>query len=140
VREEKRNCARATERGEKAWIEAAGRWTRTGYKAVLIKASGPHSAKLLWSRIRQRKSGGCSVGDEARRVRLEATDSGSALLDAMLERENMVHAWKRVKSSTDSGCPNSGHDLNHSNRRMRTRMSGGVGGLRSTMIGPDAAA
>ena len=27
-------------------------------------------------------------------------------------------------------------DLNHSNRRMRTRMSGGVGGVRSAMIGP----
>ena len=27
-------------------------------------------------------------------------------------------------------------DLNYSNRRMRTRLSGGVGGVRSAMIGP----
>ena len=35
------------------------RWTRTRYKAVPIKASGHETAKLLWSRIRRRKSGGC---------------------------------------------------------------------------------
>jgi probable rRNA maturation factor len=28
--EVKRNCERATDRGEEAWIEAASRWTRTG--------------------------------------------------------------------------------------------------------------
>ena len=30
VSEVKRNCMRVTECGEEAWIEAAGRWTRTG--------------------------------------------------------------------------------------------------------------
>ena len=46
----KRNCARATERGEEAWSETASRWIRTGYEASLIKASRPDSAKPLWSR------------------------------------------------------------------------------------------
>ena len=54
----KRNCGRATDRGEEAWSEVAGRWTRTGYRAMPTKASGHDSAKLLWSRVRQRKSGG----------------------------------------------------------------------------------
>jgi hypothetical protein len=51
VSEGKRNCEEATNRGEEAWNEVAGRWTRTRYKAALIKASGHNSAKLLWSRM-----------------------------------------------------------------------------------------
>ena len=49
--EVKRNCGRVTDRGEEAWIATAGRWTRTGYEAVPIRASGPMTAKLLWSRV-----------------------------------------------------------------------------------------
>ena len=54
---------RATECGEEAWSETASRWTRTGYEAVPSRASGQHSAKLLWSRLRCRKSGGCAGKD-----------------------------------------------------------------------------
>ena len=61
--EAKRNCMRATECGKETWSETASRWTRTGYEAVPSRASGQHSAKLLWSRLRQRKSGGCAVKD-----------------------------------------------------------------------------
>ena len=61
--EAKRNCARAIERGEEAWSETASRWTRTGYEAVPIRASRQMTAKLLWSRIRRRKSGGCARKD-----------------------------------------------------------------------------
>ena len=49
--EVKRNCVRVTERGEEAWIEPAGRWTRTRYEAVPITASGRMTAKLLWPRV-----------------------------------------------------------------------------------------
>jgi hypothetical protein len=48
--EAKRNCMRATECGEEARSEAAGRWTRTGYEAVLSRASGQRTAKPSWSR------------------------------------------------------------------------------------------
>ena len=46
VSEAKRNCGRVTDRGEEAWSEAAGRWTKTGYKAVPSRASGHKTAKL----------------------------------------------------------------------------------------------
>ena len=45
--EVKRNCGRVTDRGEEARIEAAGRWTRTGYEALPTRASGQKTAKLL---------------------------------------------------------------------------------------------
>jgi hypothetical protein len=61
--EVKRNCVRVTDRGEEAWSEAVSRWTRTGYEAVPSRASGQCTAKLLWSRLRRRKSGGCAVQD-----------------------------------------------------------------------------
>jgi hypothetical protein len=48
--EVKRNCGRATDCGEEARSETASRWTRTGYKALPSRASGPETAKLLWSR------------------------------------------------------------------------------------------
>jgi hypothetical protein len=59
--EAKRNCRRVTDCGKEAWSEAAGRRTETGYKALVIRASGPMTAKLSWSRIRRRKSGGRAV-------------------------------------------------------------------------------
>ena len=49
--EVKRNCEAATNRGDKRSAGVKRAWTRIGYKAVLIKASGHNSAKLLWSRI-----------------------------------------------------------------------------------------
>ena len=61
--EVKRQCMRVTECGEEAWSEAVSRWTRTGYEAVPGRASGHEIAKLLWSRLRRRKSGGCAVKD-----------------------------------------------------------------------------
>ena len=61
--EAKRNCARATERREEAWSETASRWTRTGYEAMPSRASRQVTAKLLWSRLRWRKSGGCAGKD-----------------------------------------------------------------------------
>ena len=61
--EAKRNCVRVTERGEEAWSETASRWTRTGYEAVPSRASGQCTAKLSWSRLRRRKSGGCAGKD-----------------------------------------------------------------------------
>ena len=61
--EVKRNCTRATECGEEAWSETASRWTRTRYEAQPSRASGQRSAKLSWSRLRRRKSGGCAGKD-----------------------------------------------------------------------------
>jgi hypothetical protein len=63
--EAKCNCVRATERGKEARSETANRWTRTGYKAMPSRASGHDSAKLSWSRLRRRKSGGCAGKDRA---------------------------------------------------------------------------
>ena len=61
--EVKRNCVRVTDRGEEAWSKTVSRWTRTGYEAVPSRASGLEIAKLSWSRLRRRKSGGCAVKD-----------------------------------------------------------------------------
>lgn len=44
----------------------------------------------------------CGVGDEAERGQHEPRDSGSALLEAALKRENVVKAWKRVKANKGS--------------------------------------
>ena len=56
--EAKRNCGRATDRGEEARSESAGRWTRTRYEALPSGASEQAIAKPRWSRLRRRKSGG----------------------------------------------------------------------------------
>jgi len=50
AREGKRKGGRATDRLEEAWNEPAGRWIRTGYEALWIKASGPITAKPSWPR------------------------------------------------------------------------------------------
>jgi RNA-directed DNA polymerase len=42
------------------------------------------------------------VGDETKWVSSEAMNSGTALLEAALTRENMVKAWKRVKANKGS--------------------------------------
>jgi RNA-directed DNA polymerase len=39
------------------------------------------------------------VSDEAPRPRLEAEDTGAGLLQAVLARENMRQAWKRVRAN-----------------------------------------
>ena len=69
------------------------------------------------------------ASDEAGGPRREPSDTGNphaTLLRAAFTREN---------SSTEWDCLDS-HDLNFSNRPVRTRMPGGVGGVRSAMIGP----
>jgi hypothetical protein len=43
--------------------------------------------------------------------------------------------YSRWRTSTALAFPDS-HDLNFSNRPVRTRMPGGVGGVRSAMAGP----
>ena len=43
-----------------------------------------------------------AVGDETKWVSSEVMNSGTALLEAALTRENMVNAWKRVKSNKGS--------------------------------------
>ena len=64
--------------------------------------------------------------DEARLARQEAEGLGREdLLAQALARGNLFKAGKRVKANRAS------HDLNYSNRPVRTRMPGGVGGERS---------
>src|SRR5690606_25686167 len=48
--EVKRNCRRATDCGKEAWSASMGRRTDTGSEAEPTRASGPKTAKLLWSR------------------------------------------------------------------------------------------
>src|SRR6266704_2623937 len=81
--EAKCNCVRVTERGKEAWSETAGRWTRIGYEAMPIRASGQYTAKPLWSRVRRRKSGGgagkdrvLTWGDLALRLKGRRGDTG----------------------------------------------------------------
>ena len=44
----------------------------------------------------------CTAGDEAKRVHPEPTNSGTALLEAALTRENLLKAWQRVKANKGS--------------------------------------
>jgi len=60
---EKPNCEEATNCGEEGWIASTSRCTRIGYKAMPIRASGHDTAKLLWSTVRRRRSGGCMEKD-----------------------------------------------------------------------------
>jgi len=50
VNEEKRNCGRATDRGEEAWIETARRRTEIGSEATEGEASEHEFTKLQWPR------------------------------------------------------------------------------------------
>lgn len=59
------------------------------------KTSGP-TAKVSGEAAR------VAVGDETKWVRSETMNSGMALLEAALTRENMVKAWKRVKANKGS--------------------------------------
>ena len=59
------------------------------------KTSGPANR-------RRGESAKPDAGDEARLGRHESRDSGEALLDRALCRENMVMAWKRVKANRGS--------------------------------------
>src|SRR5271167_3420093 len=97
---------RATECGEEAWSETASRWTRTGYEAVPSRASGQHTAKLLWSRLRRRKSGGCAGkdcvltwGDLASRLK------GRRLMNRSEESAKAVVAANKGRRAAREGEP-----------------------------------
>ena len=92
--EAKRNCMRVTECGKEAWSETASRWTRTGYEALPSRASGHDSAKLLWSKLRRCKSGGCAEKDRV----LTWGDLASRLKGRRGDTERGV-------SSGHSSCP-----------------------------------
>ena len=184
--EAKRNCARATERGKEARSETASRGTRTGSEAKPSRASGQRTAKLSWSRLRRRKSGGCAGkdrvltwgdlalclkgrrGNPAREVSRgrssrktkgrrngrggplvlgfgnvsEVRDSEARHPTRLGEARMVVAARNRIgrisHQPPQEACRDSLQraDLNCSNRPVRTRMPGGVGGARSAMIGP----
>jgi len=61
--EASRNCGRVTDRGKEAGSETAGRCTRIGSEAKPSGASEQLVAKLRWSKLRRRKSGGRAVKD-----------------------------------------------------------------------------
>ena len=67
---------------------------------------------------------------EARRV----VGEGEARADAGSEKP--VRADREQAGSGDASGNSARIDLNDSNRPVRTRMPGGVGGVRSAMIGP----
>jgi len=60
------------------------------------------------------------VGDEATRVHLEPKNSGAALLEAALERENMRQAWKRVKANKGS-AGGDGRTIAETEEHLKTR-------------------
>jgi len=51
VIEANRNCGRATDRGEEAGSETAGRRTGSGYEAPTSGTSGRGTAKFQWLRL-----------------------------------------------------------------------------------------
>jgi RNA-directed DNA polymerase len=48
------------------------------------------------------EAAGVAVGDETKWVSSDLMNSGTALLEAALTRENMAKAWKRVKANKGS--------------------------------------
>jgi len=91
------NCGEVTNRGEEGMIETASRCTRTGYEAMSTKASGRFSAKLLWSTVRRRRSGGCAVKDCV----LTWGDPGSAPEREAFSRRD---CHQEVSSGRSTGC------------------------------------
>ncbi len=52
------NCGEVTSRGEEGWIETVSRCTKIRYEARPTKTSERAIAKSLWSKVRERRSGG----------------------------------------------------------------------------------
>ena len=69
------------------------------------------------------EAAGRAVGDEAKRVCSEPTNSGAALLEAALTRENMVKAWQRVKANKGS-AGSDGLSIDATWERLKTHWSG----------------
>jgi hypothetical protein len=56
--EAKRNCGRATDRGEEARSESTGRCTRTGYEAQPSQGERARDREAFMIETERRKSGG----------------------------------------------------------------------------------
>lgn len=69
------------------------------------------------------EAAGRVVGDEAKRVCSEPTNSGEALLEAALTRENMVKAWQRVKANKGS-AGSDGLSIDATWEHLKTHWSG----------------
>jgi retron-type reverse transcriptase len=59
------------------------------------------------------------VSDETRRPRSEAESTGPGLLGAVLARENLLQAWKRVRSNQGAAGID-GLDIEQTAERLRT--------------------
>ena len=93
-----------------------------------------------------------SAAIEASGLPREHPDTGSAkpkagiggLLEAALTRQTLQRAWKRVKANKGAAAVDgldieqTAHDLNLSNRPVRTRMPGDVAGAPPLMEAPYA--
>ena len=69
------------------------------------------------------EAAGRAMGDEAKRVCSEPTNSGEALLEAALTRENMLKAWQRVKANKGS-AGSDGLSIDATWERLKTHWSG----------------
>ena len=81
--------------------------------------------KLKSTRPTDRRSGEAAratVGDETKRVNLESSHSGTALLEAALSRENLVLAWKRVKANKGS-AGSDGLSISETQEHLKTHWS-----------------
>ena len=65
------------------------------------------------------EAGRASASDEATRPRHETESTGSALLRAALTRENLQHAWKRVKANKGAAGVD-GRDIPETARHLQT--------------------
>ena len=65
------------------------------------------------------EAGRASASDEATRPRHETESTGSALLRAALTRENLQHAWKRVKANKGAAGAD-GRDIPETARHLQT--------------------
>jgi RNA-directed DNA polymerase len=65
----------------------------------MLNATRQMSAQAVRAGAAHGEAGGDSVSDEAVIPRRDSEDTGLALLKVALTRENLRHAWKRVKGN-----------------------------------------
>ena len=115
--DQREGCGKTAQKSAQAIVAAdKGRRAKRGevFETMsMLNARRQKSAQAERAGSAHGEAGRDAVSDEANSPRRDHEHTGSARLQAALTR--------------DSACPDS-HDLNFSNRPVRTRMPGGVGG------------